>query len=727
MVSGNVDSTGAINGEITADCPTDLYGANTVSCTDEVASDGMLQRQITISNSGDATYDGTYVHFILIDNGAEGDPNAAYFSTDHGSLNFIGEDFVKMNNRGEGIATKQTIIESKFNPTTLLEDRFSVDTTYKMGWARASSGLEDIWVDIKQNASQIQYTGDINACTGGGGDPAYCADAPTPLFTEDINVRSDGPALTNTMVEIDQRMNLIDENNDGNAIQNFKHARVTGAAYVNLTSDDFFGLLNGNPLLPGGTNGGNLIWGLGDELAATWVAYLDDGTFNSDFGLTRYENKTDATETELVAVNPADQDQLEAGGGIYSYSPTGVPALDAILVTYDGQPLWNLIWRSLGGSMYEPLFAGAELNSYVTPVSMTDLLAQNPSVVMGAANPDYIPNSDPTLPAAQNAAYFHPSDGDYSLWYVSNGVFYKNAALDPIDCPLAADYCAPTPTVNEDGLYQRQFWINGIQYTQTIVVADSSVTGDPTISDHSAGYLAFYNESFVKTDNNVGTATGIAARTTIDDHNPDTSYQLANPVTFDMPEDSGTFVQQTALNAGWANQGQVGGAVDPRIKVHQTYDVTDAIQIGAVSLHEEFNMETGEDQNNKKIEHYSSVGTREGGDGFNQPIEFRSITVTGAYQNTESLVGDPFTMVGNGTLALPAGDSMLWSTGDALQATWVGGEYATFSPTVTVVGTTSFANLTSGDRVSYTSLVSPPDSDDSWLTDPFGTQPIYVP
>jgi|GEM_PF-2187861 len=714
MASGNVDTTGAINGQITADCPTDLYGPGTVSCMDSVASDGMLQRQITVSGSGDATYDGTYVQFILIDNGASGNPSANYFSTDHGSLNFIGEDFVKMNNRGEGLASKQTIIESKFDTSTLVEDRFSVSTKYKYGWARGTSGLDDVWVNIDQNISALQYDGDIT--TGGAYGDATMA---TELFNETISVISDGPALTNTRVDIGQDMQLLG-GGSGDAVQKFKHTRVTGAAYVNLSSDDFFGLLNGNPVLPGGTNGGNLTWAIGDELAATWVAYLSDGSFNADFGLTRYENLNNATETEKVSVNPGDLNNLEAGGGLYSYTSTGVPALDAILVGYDGQPLWNMIWRSLGASMYEPLYNPAQLVSYVNPVSMTDYSVQFASPVMGASNPDYIPNTSPTLPAA-SPGNFNPTDADYNNWIVTNGVF------SGVACPLAADSCAPVPVVNEDGLFQREFIVNGVAYMQTIIVADGTVSGDPTITDHSAGYLAFRNETFVKVDNNVGGSTGIAARTQIDDYNPDVTYQAASPVTTDLPVDAGTFIQQTALNSGWANQGSVAGAVDPRIKVHQTYEVIDPTQIGAVSMYEEFNMETGTDQNNKKIEHYSKVGTREGAGGYAQPIEFKSVTVTGAYQNTESLVGDPFTMVADGTILAPTGDSLLWSKGDALQATWIGGEYATFSPTVSIVGTTSFANLTTAERIAYTSQVSPPDPDASWLTDPFGPVPSYIP
>ena len=710
-VGGAIDTTGAVNGQITADCPTDLYGAGTVTCQDSVASDGMLQRQITVSGSADPTYDGTYIHFILIDNGASGDPSGSYFSTEHGSLNFIGEDFVKMNNRGEGIATKQTIIESKFDDTTFVEDRFAVSTTYKMGWARATSGLDDVWVDIVQSMSEIQYDGDIT--TGGAYGDATMA---TELFNEDVKMVSDGPALTNTIVDISQRMQLIDENNDGDAVQKFKHTRVTGAAYVNLSSDDFFGLINGNPLLPGGTNSGNLIWNVGDEMAATWVSFLDDGTYNSDFALTRYENKTAATETELVAVNPGSPDQLEAGGGLYSYSPTGLPALDAILVLYDGEPLWDLVWRSTGMSTYESLFKPAELNSYVNPVSMTDYSVQAPSVVVGAGNLDYEPNSDSTLPA-QVVGDFNPTDSDYNNWTVTNGVF------SGVACPVAADYCA-APSVNEDGMFQREFVVNGVTYYQTIMVADGTVTGDPTVADFDPGYITFRNESYVKADDS---GSGIASRMRIAEHNPDTSYQSGSTATVDMPTDGGDFTQSAAMNVGWANQGSVGGVPDPVLKVNQTLSVTDALQIGAVSMYEQFDMERGLTESDRKIVHSSNVGTREGAGGFAQPIQFRSVTLRGSYQDTESLVGDPFTMVGDGTLAVPTGPQLLWAKGDTLQATWVGGEYSTFSPTVSIVGTTSFANLTASERIAYTSMVSPPDPDQSWLVDPFGPIPVYTP
>ena len=86
-------------GEITADCGnwTNAGGAAlTVTCAAPTISDGMLQRQVTVSST-DPDYNGTYVQFIMTESGASGDASAEAFSTARGSLYFTGEDFIKMN------------------------------------------------------------------------------------------------------------------------------------------------------------------------------------------------------------------------------------------------------------------------------------------------------------------------------------------------------------------------------------------------------------------------------------------------------------------------------------------------------------------------------------------------------------------------------------------------------------------------------------------------------
>ncbi len=200
-----------------------------------------MQREITVTGSG-GDFDGTYMQFIITDTGATGDAAASAFSTARGNLNFTNEDFIKINNRGGGLASKQTIIESKFDSATLIEDRFSATTTYKTGWAQGF-GKIDVWVDILQNTSQLKYDGDKGVAAS-----AY------ELYDETAVVQGDGPSTDNTRVEVSQRLYLEGTPGaGGDAIQKFKYTRISGV-YTDAATDMFGGLINPNPLLPGGTN-----------------------------------------------------------------------------------------------------------------------------------------------------------------------------------------------------------------------------------------------------------------------------------------------------------------------------------------------------------------------------------------------------------------------------------------------------------------------------------------
>lgn len=110
--TGSLATTGNVAGQITADCTastTFINAGTTVTCGEATLSDGMLQRQVYVSGGG-VDVDGTYIQFIMTEAGAEGDATAAAFSTERGNLYFTNEDFVKMNNRGDGLASKTAVI-----------------------------------------------------------------------------------------------------------------------------------------------------------------------------------------------------------------------------------------------------------------------------------------------------------------------------------------------------------------------------------------------------------------------------------------------------------------------------------------------------------------------------------------------------------------------------------------------------------------------------------------
>ena len=285
--TGSLATVGNVAGEITADCTASTYFTNqgaAVSCGEATLSNGMLQRQVTVSGGGVAL-DGTYIQFIITEPGAEGDATATPFTTERGSLYFTNEDFIKMNNRGDGLASKQTILDTSFDGTTNTEERFLNVVAYNVGWA---NGTTDPWVDITQDLTQLRYD-----------DTPALATMAKELMNEHVNIISDGinpsPVFDDTRVEISQRMTMEDEHtvdpsNDG--IQKFKHTRLSGK--YNTTGTDLQAgsiKINWNPLLPGGSNGGNIGWYANDSLAATWIGYEQlDPSFSNIFGFTSFEN-----------------------------------------------------------------------------------------------------------------------------------------------------------------------------------------------------------------------------------------------------------------------------------------------------------------------------------------------------------------------------------------------------------------------------------------------------
>jgi len=709
------DSYSVLNGEITptgvGGCPQMQKGAvilNT-TCGDATISDGMLQREVTVSGSGDAAYDGTYIQFILTESGASGDPTAAEFTTERGSLYFTSEDFIKMNNRGEGIASQQKITESVFDDATFIEDRFDMTTKFKMGWAQGG-GTNDPWVDMVQGMSQIQYD-----------NTKLLATTAEELYGEEIIVKSVGPGLNNTYVEMSQRIVMQEDDPLLDGVQKFKHTRVSGGYndlatndgatpfYINTTTFMLCAVQppdplppecaevtppagpNANPLLaPFASNGGNIDWIAGDSLTATWIGVDMPAIINGIFGLTHLRNLTQNDPGWVIGVDSAETRFLsftynEAGGSIGT---------------------WDAIENAAG----DPMFGAAEAMGDVAAVSMTDFSVMATTPLFGAANLDYRPNSDPTL-AAPLALAFSPDDADYDQWKVANGVFTAQDGISPVPCPAAADSCGEA-IVNEGGMYQRTVVVAGETYFQTIMVADGDVTGDPQLANFAVGGLGFKSENFVKGQVGLG-GTGIASRTHIDDAGDD-AYRHLSEVSVDLPSNGGQFVNDVELKTGWANAGSVdiGGGVlapDPVISVLQSLLVEDDITLNATSMSEQFTMERGATANDKKITLTSIAGTRSvPGDGLGEPVYVYTETTTGAYQQSESTVLDPFVTAGTG-------EALYWSKGDALRATWVGGEYSTH-PAIpfSSISATSIANLTTSEQVVSTSLEPTPTVDSAW-------------
>lgn len=657
------DAFTATDGEISVPCADwiDPQGnVISVSCGQPTLSDGMFQRQVTVSTA-DPSYNGTYLQFIITEPGVTGDGQATPFSAERGNLEFSNVDFIKMNNRGGGIASRSTIIDSEFDPVTNIEDRFVYESTYNYGAVFRSN--DDPWVDTTQTISRLEYSPDLLTAT-------ELAD--TMVHIEN-NGNGVGPIEDNALVEIDQRMQMGDA--PGDEVQKFKHTRIAGV-YTELGTD-VFGLINLNPLLPGGTNGGSVSWNFGNLVTATWVGYSSAAANDALFGYTQYANLGNNTDTSLVSLTDP-----EAAN-----------------------------WNNIVGQTSRPILFGAveAMSDITTPNPSAEVI--DPGIAITTVRSDlFLPNTGTTSPPLTTLAF----DPVYNNWRVDNGVFTADG-LQAVACPVEASFCGE-PLVNEDGLFQRLVIIAGEEYYQTIMV-EGSVSGDPTAADFTPQSLAFKNETYIKAGsdgNGVASSLHMASRNLDYQFIPINSYSGKIP----LPTDAGEFVYGTALNTGWANS----GGLDPRLSVSQSVYVPEGAALDAGPMEATFTMGVGNTEADKRMALTSRVSTRDGIDSFGQPIMFASTILTGAYQNSSrTAIVDPFDPLYDPLLP-GSGADLGWAAGDALKATWIGGHYATTSA-LTTIGLTSYTNLSTGDSISSASLESP--DPDAWLTDPFGPAPVY--
>lgn len=598
-------------GIISAPCPAGAV------CSNETIDNGMLQRQVFIETGPRA---GNYIQFIITEPGVSGNAAADPFSADRGSLNFIHEDFVKMHNRGDGISSRQTLIESSFALPTL-EDRFFSTMEYEFGWANSSAFP---WVKLEQEISQVDYSLD--------------ALNPSEVFKTSAAITSDTVGFNNHLdVNIAQWVDL------GDGAQGFQFEKLAGVYQPTAADEDgnvtLLGIipLHDGPLLPGGSNGGSIAWDSNAMISGLWIGQTQPG---AAFGHTAYRNVDEATSTSLTSLVEAEP----VNWVVPPFSPL-------------------------------PPLAG------LGTVAPTAVVA--PPVPLQATVANVPPSGAPTLPVDLPV--------EFDSWTVAEGV------VTTASCPPGVT-CGPA-IVNEGGIFQRMITIGSDVYIHT-VVTDANATGDPALAEFQPGSLPFKTETIVKRGEN-----GLAATMHIAER--DLAY-MNQPASGSLPTSGGEFVYDVAQKTGWAN----GGPLDPTITVSQRVTVPDQNYQHTSSVDNVFMLARGATAADQAMHMSSVVGTREGGgSGFNDPIMFYTSKVQGAFQDTTRVL-DPFDplLPGNG------GD-LAWVPGDAIQATWIGGDYVTPDPVGrSVIGTTSYYNLSTGEHVSSTNLFDP--DPESWV-DPF--------
>jgi len=616
-------------------CPTGPVGV-TITCSDVLQDEGMYQRRVTIEGAAPQV-NGTYVQFILTDPGVAGDPTAAAFTAARGTLDFTNEDFVKMNNRISGIASKQTLIDSNFTSPTL-EDRFVNSFRYDYGWAQNTSNP---WVHITQDISQLDYSVDVLNPQQIMGQNADITSNSTPGFTDNLKV-------------VIKQTTDLSQAGEGTGVEGFEYVRAIGV--YQPTS-------NAGVILPGGTNGGSLTWNAFDELRAVWIGQVLDATssggISQALGLTKY-----------IAVDP--NFLIETSTKLVNFADT--TAVN-----------WNLLTAALGAVPTLPS----------VPIIVAPTFA--------AGSPAGL---TPTIAAGTAPAAVVPLD-----W------------LDAATCPVLPSHtvvCAPSG-INEKGMFQRLVTIDGVEYIQTIVT-DETASGDPNAQDFTAGYLAFKDENFVL--RNSSGSGGIADNLHVAEE--DTAYQSQNPGSWPnpvpLPSTAGQFTYNTALKTGWAF---VGGD-DVKMRVDQRLLTVDDGFNNVSSNDYDFHMLQGAADNDRVIWFSDAVGTVTGPGGFENPIMFSTVKVSGVFQDTAHSLLDP-------DLLPSIGGNIAWGQWDAIQATWVGGDYIASDPfNNTIVGTTSYTNLSTGDRIAATDITTTPPDPETWVS-PFSAyltpsyQATYVP
>ncbi|MFQ5488325.1 MAG: hypothetical protein ACE5ET_07790, partial [Gammaproteobacteria bacterium] len=478
---------------------------------------------------------------------------------------------------------------------------------------------------------------------------------PTVLFSSTADLNSNGNGFTdNFKIELAQMVDMTDTS--GYGVQGFQYVNAKGQYQTSSNTTD--------PLLPGGTNGGSVTWNAGDEVSAMWIGQnLAGGAPSgaSNFGFTKY------TAVSTVGFIPS----------LMSSALTSFTSTDPVN--------WNLLSPSVFG-LPPALPTGTTYATASAAVAAPDPIAPT----LPAGSPPVGTTTPVTLPV------------NYYGWTVSNGVF----TLDP--CPLGV-YCG-TPIVNEGGLLQRIVSSGGVDYIQTIVT-DPNATGDPNNGDFIANSLAFKSENFVRIGTMGGGGGGIGSGVASTLHIAEQDLAYVTQVPGTLPTTGGQFAYNTELKTGWAN----GGPLDPRIAVDQRILVPDTNFPDVSSTDYTFTLKQGQSDTDKMFAFSDVVGTVTGGNGFDNPIVFKSEMRSGAFQNNTRTLTDP-------ALLPSTGGNIAWNAGEAIQVTWIGGEYVTpdpFGPSR--VSTVSYTNLSTGDRTAATRRDVSPPNPETWV-DPF-TQP----
>ncbi|MFQ5469051.1 MAG: hypothetical protein ACE5EH_01965 [Gammaproteobacteria bacterium] len=650
------------NGVINVPCPVDS------TCSQQVFDDGFFQQKVTDQ------FGNSFYQHVLTEPGVSGLPYGGTndpFSSN--SLTFSDEHIIRTGvstlNLGAGDAPRAAthvvsntfISESKMTSPTLEDRYFQISGQQYTGvrsggWSNwATQGISQIdWSGAQPEeliSSEVRFSGPVQFGMGIGGTPAI-----------DMAISQ-----------------FVDLGNNGK--QGFEYAADANAGGTIHTADPL------NPLLPGGTNGGDFSWGAGDAVLSTWVGQYNSAVADlaPNFSYTKYEAlTTTGSRTTLI--------------DLVNASPTGP---------------WHPDILALNGY-------------FATP----DLFATKPLITADATSASPGINATATVAVPATGVGVSGPPIPYGQWTVNNGDITPS-----VPCPAGAS-CGEVTA--QKGLLTRQISLGGDTFIQTIIT-ENNATGDPNspaVFDSSTGdfqvngFLAFADETFVK----MGVSGGIAGKNS-----------LAEVGTVEVPVNSiptiqtwDPFTSESVINYGWAQ----GGAADPVMTISNHLDTY--TPLGATGL-----PSTGTAQQNTFDMALYGNGAKDytmiSSNGYNTHY---SRTIEGGIQNT-SHTPDPLSPllpnappewalgqsieknIYHGLLYLDPtnGGDIGWSPGDTLNFTWVGSWYRATAGTIQN-SVTAYTNKTTGERTQLTNRAAPRapkiQPDGLPLPEPFATPTLLT-
>ncbi len=672
----SLDGWNVSNGEITAPCP-----PQALACDYTTTDNGFLMRKVIMPSSSSRRPSENYWQYIMTDPGATGEPSDDPFSPT--GLSFANESIIRADNISRPNASpsqsqKTIVAESIIDPVTNIEDRWSqvayVDTPTMI-------------VTFDQRLEEIDWS-------GGVGSPEVLFDSShkvsTVIGSGHGGIKDRDQVLTQDIWQGTDLTQKFQYQVDQTPAKHY-----TGTAY---------------PILPGGSNGGDLPTGnFGTKnypLKATYIGQILSANPLSPqlFGYTAFRNHY-SNEAQTTA-NFTDLTSLESAN----------PAVNINRLFTENDPA---IPPNTASNPLLPLYSiTPNINTPAPLVTPTAWASGAPVDVAVAALNNNVAN-----PLSGGAGTGGPPI-DLGGWSVGNGVIQ----LDP--CP-ATVVCGPT--IAGAGFAQREVRViaDGSTFYQTIIT-ETSATGSTAIAPQLTqagmtaevtrftpipssifeppppsdpfvpGVLAFADESFVKSGGSGGIAS--RAQTVIGRGNPGSPmYTNLGLIAGYIYPPAEPMAQRISLNTGWAQ----GTGAAPVVEIHQVLGFDDQSTSSGSSYPVAPGIFMGWEAGNQ-FDYTMAANGATDYTVVSIPSQHKASglymrKIDGGVQTTSHALTDPF-LVPGGT----NGGNIAWNPGDTLQALWWA-DYWSFFRGWTSNAFTAYTNLTTGDRTSRAQAFTRPN------------------